>query len=717
MSFRRILPLTAPVFLSLLLVSPASPQQPMPAATAQAQTADSVQAGRFDNGKMWTFEYPPIEYLRETYDFAPDTTWFRRARLGALRLPNCSASLVSPRGLVMTNHHCGREATTAVTRAGESLLENGFYAASEADERKADGMHADQLIAIVDITEEMDRAGRGAADPAAIQDARERAGNAASERIAEEYGGEEEGIVVEVVSLWNGARTSAYVFRRYDDVRLVMAPELQIGYFGGDPDNFTYPRYSLDMTFFRIYDGEGQPVSTPEHFTVSTEGVEQDDLVFVIGNPGSTSRLQTVAELEYRRDVQDVALLDLIDSRVGVLQQYVADNPDAPDGVRNELFSLLNSQKAYSGIVRGLEDPEIMARRRDAEAKFIAALEADSRLQSEYGELIGSISRLQQRKRDLAAETRAFIAIGNPSLDGSALVRGLYAGQYLRAQSGGAPAEVLEGMKQRVLGVPSQPPDLQEALTAARLAGVQDALGAGTAQVQAILEGRSPEGAAAIVVQQSPLSDSAKTAQALESGSLTAEDPAVKLARTLIMRYAPYQSAMQPISQEEEEISRELGRARFEVYGLDLPPDATFSLRIADGVVRPYSYNGTVAPVHTTFYGLYDRYHSFGRDEWALPERWTRRESELALETPVNFVTTADIIGGNSGSPVLDRELRLVGLVFDGNIESLPGEFIYLDEAARAVAVDARGMLEALRSVYQADRLVEELTAAVPAQR
>jgi hypothetical protein len=698
--------------------APTLAQQQTAQAPAAPQGADTIRAGRFDNGKMWTFEYPPIEYLRETYGFSPDTAWFRKARLGSLRIPSCSASLVSARGLVMTNHHCGRDASTAVTKPGENLLDNGFYARTEAEERKADEMHADQLIAIVDVTAEMDRAEGGATDPAAIQEARERASEAARERITQEHGGEAKGIVVEVTSLWNGARTSAYVFRRYDDVRLVMAPELQMGYFGGDPDNFTYPRYALDMTFFRIYDANGQPLATPEHFAFSTEGVKEDDVVFVVGNPGSTSRLQTVAELEYRRDVQDVALLGVLDSRVAVLQKYIDENPDTPEPVRNELFSLMNSQKAYAGIVRGLKDPDILARRRDGEAKFAAAIEANAQLKTDYGDLIAPLAQLQQRKRDVAAETRAFIGLGNASLDGSALVRGLYAGQYVQAKAGGAPADVLEDIKNSVLSQPAQPPDLQEVLIASRLNDVQNALGAGNGQMQAILEGRSPEGAAAVVVQQSPLADSAKAAQALESGSLTLNDPAIKLARALIMRYAPFQSAMQPIAQEEEELARKLGRARFEVYGVEVPPDATFSLRIADGVVKRYEYNGTIAPTHTTFYGLFDRYHSFGEKDWALPKRWVDREAELKLETPMNFISTADIIGGNSGSPVLDKELRVVGLVFDGNIESLPGEFIYLDDVARTVAVDARGIVEALRAVYQADRLVNELTGApAPARR
>lgn len=685
---------------------------------AQTTTADTIRAGRFDGGRMWTFEHPPTEYFSEAYDLTADSTWFRRARLGALRIPGCSASLVSPRGLVMTNHHCAREATTAVAREGENLLDDGFYAATLQDERRAEEMYADQLIAIVDITEELDRAEQGITDPAEAQQAREQAGETATARIATEHGGEGAGIQVEVVSLWNGARTSAYVFRRYTDVRLVMTPELQLGYFGGDTDNFTYPRYALDMTFLRLYGEDGQPLPTPEHFAFTTDGAEPGDPVFIVGNPGSTSRLQTVTELQYRRDIADVALLGLLDSRVEVLEQYLEENPDAPASVRNELFSLLNSQKAYRGIVRGLRDEGILARRRDAERQFVEAVQQDAALSERYGNVIEQLAGIQRSKRDWARQAEAFAGLGNPQLDASVLTRGLYAGQYVSARQGGAPAEALDGLREAILDVPSQPADLQELLLAARLRDAQRALGVGGPEASSILQGRSPEGAAAVVVQQSALTDSANAARALDDGSLAMEDPAIQMARAMIMQYAPYLNAVQPMMQQEESLARQLGRARFEVYGTDIPPDATFSLRIADGVVRGYEYNGTMAPPHTTFYGMYDRYHSFGGGEWQLPPIWIERESDLELSTALNFVSTVDIIGGNSGSPVLDRELRIVGLVFDGNIESLPGEFIYREDDARSVSVDARGILEALRSVYRAERLVEELSAAMaPAAR
>jgi hypothetical protein len=667
-----------------------------------AQAIDTT-AGRFDNGKMWTFEYPPTAYLQETYDFAPDTSWFRRARLGALRIPSCSASLVSPRGLVMTNHHCGREATTSVAREGENLLDNGFYAATLADERKAEEMYADQLIAIEDVTATVD---------AAAPDRREAVEDSISESLAAKHGGADGEIEVEMIHLYNGARVSAYIFRRYHDVRLVMAPELQIGYFGGDTDNFTYPRYAIDMTFFRIYGDDGQPLATPEHFAWSTEGVSEGDLVFVIGNPGSTSRLQTVAELEFRRDVQDATVLSLLNSRVGVLQQYVNDHADAPESMRNSLFGLLNSQKAYGGIVRGLNNPSIIARRRNAEQQFRADIAAKPELAQRYGSLIDSMAKLQQASQRFAAELRAFAALGNPDLDASAFVRGLYGVQYVGAKSQGAPAEALEELKNTILGVPDQPADLQEALLGARLSDVQSAFGIDSRQAQTLLQGRSPEGAASTILSSSALADSAKAAAAIAAGTLAMDDPAIQLGAALLAMYGPYRQGVQPIQSAEEEIARDLGRARFDLYGVNVPPDATFSLRIADGVVRGFPYNGTVAPPYTTYYGMFDRHYSHGGGEWDLPQRWLEAESRLELKTPANFVSTADIIGGNSGSPIVDRDLRVVGLIFDGNIESLSGDYIYLDEVARAVAVDARGILEALRAVYQADRLVEELAGA-----
>ena len=284
---------------------------PNPVALPTGINLDTVRAGRFDFGKMWTFEFPPVDYFREEYGFTPDRAWFDRARLGALRLPNCSASFVSPNGLVMTNHHCARDGVAEVSRPEENLIYNGFFAKTLADERALEDIHVDQLIDIVDVTDEIEAKLRGVGDEDRF-DAQEDAFSEVQDRIAEEQGGEEAGINVEVISLFAGGHYSAYVFRRYSNLKLVAAPELQIGFYGGDPDNFTYPRYNLDFSFLRVYDDGGQPLQTDDYFKLDDDGLEPGDPVFVVGNPGSTSRLQTVAELEFRRDVSDKGVLEFV---------------------------------------------------------------------------------------------------------------------------------------------------------------------------------------------------------------------------------------------------------------------------------------------------------------------------------------------------------------------------------------------------------------------
>ncbi len=662
-----------------------------------------LEAGRFDNGKMWTFEYPPLEYFADTYGFSPDSAWFSNARLGTLRLPNCTASFVSPAGLVLTNHHCARESVSQVSGEGETLLDDGFYAPTLDDERPVEDLFIDQLIAIVDVTEEVDAAPDTARDSVTEQ---------ISERLAEESRGSDS-VVVEMISLWNGAKTSAYVFKRFTDLRLVLAPELQLGAFGGDPDNFTYPRYSLDMSFFRIYE-DGEPFQPDFFFPWSMESVAEGDAVFMIGNPGSTSRLQTVAELEFRRDVSDKATLAFITSRADALQSFVDDFPEEAEelDMRNSVFSLRNSEKAYTGIVNGLHDPVILARRQDNEAQFMAAVEADPTLTESYGGLIEQLADIQEQKLEYAAELGAFLALGSPDYDPAIINRGILAFQYVNMQAGGAPPDALAELKDNLRAVGRQPLELQRRLLAARLRDIEHYFGANSEVARQILAGRSPETAANVILEQSVLTDSAGAVSAMEGGTLTGNDPAIEMVVAIVPRIGPFQGNFQNLTAEEEAISRQIGRARFEIYGTQFPPDATFSLRMADGLVLPYEYNGTVAPVHTTYWGLYDHFYSYGPDtDWDLPERWRNPPADFDLSTPLNFVSTADIIGGNSGSPVINTDLEIVGVVFDGNIESLPGDYIYLPEANRAVTVDAMGILEALEHIYRAERIVAELRA------
>jgi hypothetical protein len=393
--------------------------------TAQAVAQDDpYRAGPLDSGKMWLFEQPPVAYLAEAYDFRPDEAWFERARLAALRLPNCSASFVSAHGLVATNHHCVRNAIVAVQRDGERLLEEGFFAADLAGERRVDGLYLDQLVAIADVTDRVERALDAAQTEAERAAAREAV---FAEIQAERARAAGAGHHAQVVSLYNGGRFSAYTFRRFEDVRLVGAPENDLGFFGGDPDNFTYPRYSLDFALLRVYGADGRPYDASRHyFRWTTEGVEEGDLVFVIGNPGSTDRGDTVAQLEFRRDVTVPLYLEYLAARIATLDAYLTANPEA-DAVRNQRFGLSNAQKAYLGRRDALQDPIIMARKRDAEAQFRAAVEANPTLRAEFGSLFDEMAEIQAAKRTLRPEAMVFLTVTNPTYSSATLRRALLA--------------------------------------------------------------------------------------------------------------------------------------------------------------------------------------------------------------------------------------------------------------------------------------------------
>ncbi len=723
-AWTRWLPI--PVLVLALGCSTATPpaEQPAPQAepVATAPTAagsaasgmsglDTVRAGRFDNGKMWTFEYPPLGYFAEAYGFQPDAAWFEKARLASLRIQGCSASFVSPNGLVATNHHCARGSVTQVSQPGENLLDNGFYAPSIDEERSA-RQTADQLIEIIDVTAEVHAALEGKAD-AELAEARGQVQQELTSRIAAEHGGAEAGIIVQLIELWDGAKYSAYVFRRYTDVRLVAAPELQLGFFGGDSDNFTYPRYALDFSFYRIYDEDGNPLQTDNYFKWSRDGVEAGDAIFVIGNPGGSSRLQTVAQLEWRATYWEKAILDLFRSRANILQSFYEQQPEEAEqlNIRNRIFGMRNSEKLFDGRWKGLHNPEYMARRKDSERQFREAIDSEPALAAEYGTLIDQMADIQRQRMQYGDDFGAFLAFGSTNWDAAALARANRAFQYMTASQAGAPADSLAQLEQSFSRVGDQPASLQRDLLAARLTQFELHLGADSEIGHSILQGRSPVETADAILAHSVLADSARAAAAFETGVLTMEDPAIQVVSAINDRMTSYQAAFQRFAQQEASIASQLGRARFAVYETTFPPDATFSLRIADGRVMGYEYNGTLAPVYTTFYGLYDRYYSFGPGtEWELPARWLSPPSSFDLSTPLNFIGTSDTLGGNSGSPVINTDLEIVGLLFDGNIEGLPGDFIYDPKVNRSIAVDVRGVLEALDEIYDADRIVLELT-------
>jgi hypothetical protein len=696
------------LLLAALLVS-----VPLPARAQGGRTGlDTVRAGRFDFGKMWTFEYAPSEYFSQTYGFDASPQWFERARLSVLRIPGCSASFVSPYGLVATNHHCVRGAVTRVTQEGESLLDDGFYASALEEERRIPGHYADQLIAIEDVSDEVFSALDRAASEEERERVREETLGSIRERLLEQHAGEGDSIWVQLVPLYHGGRYSAYVFRRFTDVRLVVAAEVQMAFFGGDADNFTYPRYDLDFAFLRIYDSDGRPYQPRHHFGWGEEGVEPSDAVFVIGNPGSTNRLRTIAQLEYQRNVEVPVRIAFYVSRLAALESYQQAEPERAEAldIRNLMFGLSNSLKARRGQLEALRDPLIMARKWDAERQLREAIRDDAELSEQYGALFERIAEIQGDKANYRASYGAFYALTNPVYASRTLRRALAAHAHLEAQARGQPAEAVEALRQQLLATSDQPRHLEVAYLTARFTDIQRYLGEDHAITLAALQGRTPAAAAEALLMGSVLADSARTAEAVADGTLRMNDPAIQLAAVMLPAYREFQEASRRFNREEGQLESDLGRVRFEVYGRSIPPDGTFSPRITDGVVKVYEYNGTYAPPYTTFYGLYDLYNSHGPgSEWDLPERWRAPPRGLDLSTPLNFISTADTYGGNSGSPAVTPELELVGLNFDRNIEGLSRDFIYLPERGRNVMVDVRAILAALDQVYDADRIALEL--------
>ncbi|HHP7236808.1 MAG TPA: S46 family peptidase [Longibacter sp.] len=670
---------------------------------------DTVTAQRFDRGKMWTFENAPIDYFEEEYGFRPDETWFRKARLGALRIPGCSASFVSPHGLVMTNHHCGRESVSQVSQESEALLDNGFYAKSLEDERKVPDFYVEQLVEIEDVTEKVNR--RLQADNDTRGRNRERQIQQMQAEMTQEAKRRNEDLSVEIVALYSGARYSAYTYERFDDVRLVMAPELSLGFFGGAPDNFTYPRYTLDVTFFRAYNDDGEPMTPKQHFSWDEDGSAAGDPVFVVGNPGSTSRLSTVSQLKFTRDHSLPGQLDVLVTRAKILEPYIEDHPEKAEeyGLRNTFFSIDNSVKNYRGQLRGLRDPYLIARRAKAEKALQDSIMSVDSLRSRYGNVLEEIEQLQRSKRVAAEKNNAFAAFSATSIGSRVLTRAVYGYFYDTLKRRGAAPDRLEDIREDAMNIKDWPAEVEAPFIAARLREIRSAFGPNDPTVRKIMSNRTPEQIADSLVQTSALMDSSKYAQMLDKSFLSSDDPAVELIDAIAPLFFTTNQQMSDFSATEETLNGRLARARFAVVGTEIPPDATFTLRLADGRIAGYEYNGTRAGAFTNYYGLYDHYYSYGNRNWTLPKRWVDRPDDLDLETPLNLVSTNDITGGNSGSPLLNKDLEVVGLVFDSNIEALPNEFLYTTAKARAVSVDARGIVEALRDIYGADRIVTEL--------
>jgi hypothetical protein len=674
---------------------------------------DTIKAGKFDTGTMWTFDFPPKDHFSQTYNFTPSDEWFNHVRLAALKFATyCSASFVSGDGLVMTNNHCSRENILKVTKEGEELNEKGFWAETLDDERKVPGLFVDQLVLMKDVTDEVQKAiDKGSTEEEKVKNEE----NAIAEIQTREI--DSTGLKVKVTRLFHGGKYSLYGYKTYKDVRLVFTPEHQLGFFGGDPDNFTYPRYNLDCTFYRVYDDEGKPLKTDHYFKWSSNGAMLGEPVFVVGNPGTTNRLLTVSQLEFLRDIQYPRTVDMLKSLERSYYEMVDKYPEKKDKFMNRALGFSNSRKAIGGMLDGLRDPILMQKKKDFEKKFKQSVQANEKLYTKYGNLWEKMSKVKSESRLFANELYVL------SLNSLRTSEYFYIAQDLvnLAQQMKLPTEQRkseyqsEGLDSTIASI--FPEDLNvdmcRELLLLQLNMSYNYLGKDYPLLKKITDGKQGIDAVNYMLSNSSVTSAEKVKELASKGAdaiLSSDDPFIYFIVNSKARRDELSQKMGLLNEQEEAYNQDLGRALFEVYGTSIPPDATFTLRISDGVVKGYEYNATEAPVFTTFFGMYDRYYSFDKKfPWSLPKRWQNPPADFDLETPFNFISTNDIIGGNSGSPIINKNAEIVGLAFDGNVESLPGNFIFTPEKNRCVGVHSSGMIEAIRDMYKATRLSDEL--------
>jgi hypothetical protein len=670
---------------------------------------DTVKAGKWDMGKMWTFEKPPVDYFAQTYNFRPSEEWFTKVRKAALRFGGgCTASFISEDGLIMTNHHCARNIVFKGQKDGEDFLKDGFYAGDESNERRIPDLFIEQLIYIEDVTEKINEA----LLTAKTDEERVEIKKAKSEELVNEAESKNPGLDFQVVPLYNGGRHSLYGYKKYDDVRLVFAPDLRTAKMGGDYDNFTYPRYGLDCMFFRAYEN-GKPITTQDYFGWSEKGADEGEAVFVIGNPGSTSRINTIAQMEYERDFQNLPIVEWLGDLYKIIEEQVLDGNTENYKMIAELYSIGNGLKVYDGIYKGLNDPYLIARKKDFEKNFKSAVMSNPKLKAKYGHIWDEVAEGRKQLKPIARELFGynFNRRYMPELFrvASTLVT-------IAETKKSDPNKYSEAKLDSIAGTffpSSMNLESQRRYLQVQVNLIFRNLAQNKELINMLFSDKTGSDARDYLLSTSKLMDIGYRDGLLKGSSddvLTSDDPVIKFILTAKKKFMEYGKINKEILQRDAINNSLLGEALFEVYGESIPPDATFTLRINDGVVKGYDYNGTTAPVKTTFYGVLDRYHSFGKKfPFNLPKIWENLPKEFDLSTPLNFITTNDIIGGNSGSPMINKDGKIVGLVFDGNIESLTADFIYTDEANRAIAVHSQGMVEAISDLYGAKKLATEI--------
>jgi hypothetical protein len=712
---------TAPPLAAPATTAPAAPTAAAASRTALAPPESAVRSAAgmvldgTELGTMWTFENAPLDYWERTYGFRPTQEWLDRVRLASVKIPGCSASFVSPDGLILTNHHCARGCIAANSTPANDYVQTGFQAATRADEKVCPNAYADVLVGIEDVTARV----RAAQQPGMTSAQLAQATQEATDRIGAECQQQGAGHVCRVVPLFRGGQYQLYTYRRHMPVKLVMAPELQSGFFGGDHDNFVYPRYALDFAFYRAYEEDGvTPVKSPWYFPFNPAGPADGDLVFVTGNPGSTARMITVAQLMYERSYRHPMYVNVFDAnRRLIREQLRTATGQQMIMLRERLFGVENSLKKYEGEVRGLTDSLLVATKLRWEAEFRDRARTTPGA-TPYLDVWDRLYQLQLAKLELDPVLNA----ANPAWLGSQYLT-LPANILALHRTAATPDEQrpvqFRGERRRQLEntvtAPVASPAIALAALELHLTLADRWLPAGHPLRGALIRGgESAADAAARIARDSRILEPAVRQQLADGGieALRASaDPAVRLVLAMDSVAQATAPRLQAVLAEEAAENQRLARALFAVYGTRLPPDATSTLRISDGVVRGYAYNSTIAPYKTVFHGMFARAAEFNNvPPFDLPPAFAARKDFIDMTMPVDFVSTNDITGGNSGSPIIDRDARVVGLAFDGNVEQLPNEYVFRTETGgRTVAVHSAGILEALRSIYQAQALLDEL--------
>ncbi len=673
---------------------------------------DTVKAQKFDMGKMWTFENPPLNYFDESYDFRPSKEWLDKVQKSALKFGNgCSASFISEDGLIMTNHHCIRGILRDLSTDELDLLKYKFYAENQEDELKIPGLFVRQLMMIEDVTEEIKNAMQSV-----VSDSEKVVfKNQKIEEIKARYYNENSELSYEVISLYYGGKYSVYGYKRYNDIRLVFAPELIVSKLGGDYDNFTYPRYGLDCAFLRAYEND-EPIKTNYYFNWSTESIYENQPVFVVGNPGSTNRLYTVAQLEYLRDYRFGLQTPMRKELYKIYYDLVMQSNAEDMKLVATLFNVGNGLKVYESTYLALQDPFFMARKKDFEKKFKQDIYCDPDLTIKYGNLWKQIAENRKAASKIARELYALTISTTYSPKYFFIARDLI---KLAEQLQLTEAERTESYKGTELDSTIDkifPTDFNKELELKKLV-VQRKVW----QKNLPKDFPVPDFQFTVIAREhsvgkianSEINSKEDVIVLAKSGSdsiLNSNDPFIRFILDSRDRLKELQSIDKKLDDVDMMNNQLLGEALYEIYGDAIPPDATGTLRISDGVIKGYEYNGTLAPSKTTFYGSLDRYYSFNKKfPFNLPDYWENLPEEFDPSTPLNFASTCDIIGGNSGSPVLNTNAEVVGLAFDGNMESHSGRYIYTTEMNRTVSVSAEGMIEAIRDLYFAEELASEI--------